>query len=117
MDSIADGWWNEDRRDLFHSVEVLASDARSVERLGTALDTVLNDLELYDDPRQGAGAWLFDTELELADKLGDQLHAAVGDAPPLDAGAIALASGEWPNVRATAGTLIRLMEANGDFSR
>jgi hypothetical protein len=117
MDSIADDWWNEDRRELFRSVEVLASDVPSVERLCTALDTILNDLELYDDPRQGADAWLFDNELQLADKLGDELHTAVGDATPVDAGAIALPSGQWANVRATAGKLISLMVANGDFSR
>ncbi len=32
MDSIADDWWNEDRRDLFRSVEAVASDAPNVER-------------------------------------------------------------------------------------
>lgn len=117
MRSIADSWWNEDRRDLFRSTETLASEGKDADRLGLALDTILNDLELYDDPRQGAGVWLFESELRLADQLGEELHRVVGDAEPVVAGAEALASTDWPNVRATAVGLLRLMEANGDFTR
>jgi hypothetical protein len=117
MDSIADNWWNEDRRDLFRSTEVVASDAQDANRLGASLDTILNDLELYDDPRQGARAWLFENELQLADQLGEELYSIVGDAEPVAAGAKALASSDWPNVRATAVALLSLMAANGDFTR
>jgi hypothetical protein len=117
MNGIADNWWNEDRRDLFRSVEAIVSVAQSVERLGAALDTILNDLELYDDPRQGAGAWLFEDEIQLADKLGEELHYVIGEAIPANAGAMALESNGWTSVRATAGMLLRVMEANGDFTR
>jgi hypothetical protein len=117
MASIADNWWNEDRRDLFRSAERIASDGTSAAQLGMSLDAILNDLELYDDPRQGAGAWLYENELQVADKLGEQLHDVVGDAAPLEVGATALESGDWPNVRATAAVLLRLMKANGDFTR
>lgn len=117
MTSIADNWWNEDRRDLFRSAEIIASDAPNPDRIGLCLDTILNDLELYDDPRQGAGAWLYDDELQLAERLAEQLQIASGDTKVIDAGPIALASGEWPKVRATAAALLGLMEANGDFAR
>jgi hypothetical protein len=109
MSSIADVWWNEDRRELFRSVEALASAASDAARLSSSFDTILNDLELYDDPRQGAGAWLFENEL--------QLHNVVGDEKPVAASAKAVGSSEWPNVQATAAALLKLMEANGDFTR
>lgn len=117
MSSTADNWWNEDRRDLLRSTEVVASSSSDVNRLGLTLDSILNHLELYEDPRQGAGAWLFDNELQLVFQLGEQLHKAAGDEGPLAAGAKALASSDWPRVRATAAALLFLMEANGDFSR
>jgi hypothetical protein len=108
MGSVADDWWNEDRRDLFRSIGAIASGEASPEQLGHSLDTVLNDLELYDDPRQGAGAWLYENELLLADRLGEELHDLVGQAAPQ--------SDEWAKVRATAATLRTLMEKNGDFT-
>src|SRR3954462_2834700 len=111
MSSIADNWWNEDRRDLFRSTEIVASSTSDATRLGSSLDTILNDLELYVDPRQGAGAWLFEDELQLANRLGEELHDVVGDEEPGAAGAKALASSEWPSVRATAAALLSLMEA------
>ena len=117
MSSIADAWWNEDRRDLFRSTEVVASLSPDATRLGSSLDTILNDLELYQDPRQGAGAWLFDNELQLADQLGKYLHNVVGDEEAGAAGAKALASNDWPRVRDTAAALLTVMEANGDFTR
>jgi hypothetical protein len=117
MGTVADNWWNEDRRDLFRSVKVIASDGQMVDRLGAALGTILNDLELYDDPRQGASAWLFENELQPAELLGEELHNVLGNAVPVGAGAIALASSDWPKVRGTAATLLSLMEANGDYTR
>lgn len=117
MASIADDWWTEDRRDLFRSLVAISSEASSPERIGLCLDTILNDLELYDDPRQGAGSWLYESELQLADELGVQLHDAVSSGAIVNAGAEALASRRWTDVRATAARLLRLMEANGDFTR
>lgn len=116
MTSIAANWWNEDRRDLFRSLEVIASDAPDPDRIGLCLDTILNDLELYDDPRQGSGSWLFEDELNLANALGEQLKATCRDRP-IEAGPAALASVSWPKARGTAVALLSLMEANGDFPR
>jgi len=117
MASIADDWWNEDRRDLFRSLMAITSQASSPDRIGLCLDTILNDLELYDDPRQGAGAWLYENELHLAEQFGVQLHDTVSGAPLIDAGAEAIASPRWTDARATANGLLHLMEANGDFVR
>ena len=39
MKSIADDWWNEDRRDLFRSLEVIGMDAPNLDRLGPASDS------------------------------------------------------------------------------
>ena len=116
MSSIADNWWNEERRDLFRSLEVIASDAPNPDRIGLCLDTILNDLGLYEDPRQGSGAWLFDNELRLADELGEQLKAAAKQTRLIEAGPAALASASWPEARGTATALLSLMEANGDFT-
>jgi hypothetical protein len=117
MSSIADKWWNEDRRDLFRSAQAIASSSSDATRLGSSLDTILNDLELYEDPRQGAGAWLFENELQLAEQLGEELHNVVGDEEAVAAGEKAVANGEWPKVQATAEALLSLMEANGDLTR
>lgn len=117
MNSIADNWWNEDRRDLFRSLEVIASEAPNPDRIGLCLDTILNDLELYDDPRQGGGAWIFDNELQLAHALGEHVKAAVNQIRLVEAGPAALTSDSWPEVRATAAALLGLMAANGEFTR
>lgn len=117
MTSIAANWWNEDRRDLFRSLEVIVADAPNSDRIGLCLDTILNDLELYDDPRQGSGAWLFENELQLADALGEQLKAAANQSRLIEAGPAALASDAWPKARNLAAALQSLMAANGDFTR
>jgi hypothetical protein len=116
MASIADGWWNEERRQLVRSLEAIASEAPNPDRIGLCLDTILNDLELYDDPRQGVGAWLYGDELQLAERLGEKLHAAVeGGSRLVEAGATPLASRAWPEARATATHLLQLMDTNGDL--
>lgn len=116
MRSLADTWWNEDRRDLFRSLEVIASDAPNPDRIGLSLDTILNDLELYDDPVQGRGSWLFDNELHLANALGEKLKETVNQSRLVEAGPAALASASWPDARSTAVSLLSLMAANGDFT-
>lgn len=117
MRSIADDWWNEDRRDLFRSLEVIVSASSTPDRIGQCLDTILNDLELYDDPQQGAGAWLYDNELQLAQQLGERLHVAADLTQLVEAGPKAVASGGWPDVQVTAVRLLRAMKRNGDFTR
>tara|TARA_R110001632_G_scaffold169865_1_gene288939 strand:+ start:79 stop:504 length:426 start_codon:yes stop_codon:yes gene_type:complete len=116
MGSLADKWWNEDRRDLFRSLEVITSDAPNPDRIGLSLDTILNDLDLYDDPLQGRGSWLFDNELHLANALGEKLKETVSHTRLVEAGPAALASESWPDARRTAVSLLSLMAANGDFA-
>ncbi|SMQ74773.1 hypothetical protein SAMN06297468_2943 [Altererythrobacter xiamenensis] len=116
MRSLADKWWNEDRRDLFRSLEVIASDTPNPDGIGLSLDTILNDLELYDDPMQGRGSWLFDNELHLARALGEKLKKTVDQARLVEAGPATLASVSWPDARRTAVSLLSLMAVNGDFT-
>ena len=116
MKSLADKWWNEDRQDLFRSLEVIASEAPNPDRIGLSLDTILNDLELYDDPVQGRGSWLFDNELHLANALGEKLKESVDQARLVEAGPAALASESWTDARRAAVSLLSLMAANGDFT-
>jgi hypothetical protein len=61
-----DHWIWPDRRDLYHSCKVFIDPDASAELVGHAVDALLNDLELYDDPRQGLGSWLLSDELPLA---------------------------------------------------
>ena len=116
MNGIADNWWNEDRRDLFRSLEVIASDTPNPDRIGLCFDTILKDLELNDDPQQGSGAWLFYNELQLSDGFGVQLKAAANQVRLVKAGRAAIASASWPEVRGTAAALLRLMAANEDIT-
>ncbi len=81
-----------------------------------SLDTILNDLDLYDDPLQGRGSWLFDNELHLANALGEKLKETVSHTRLVEAGPAALASESWPDARRTAVSLLSLMAANGDFA-
>jgi hypothetical protein len=116
MASIADHWWNEDRRDLFRSVECIASETPDLDRVSLCLDTILNDLELYDDPHQGVGAWLYEDEIQTAERLGEKLSAATDGMDPVDAGPPAVASITWAEARTMASQLLQLMKSNGDFA-
>lgn len=93
------------------------SDAPNPDRIGLSLDTILNDLELYEDPMQGRGSWLFDNELHIAHALGEKLKETVNQARLVEAGPTALASESWRDARHTAVSLLSLMAANGDFIR
>lgn len=74
-------WVWPDRRDLFHACVAFADPEVSADRVGEAADALLNDLELYDDPRQGHGSWLFPDEFTIADDLATKLHTATADEP------------------------------------
>ena len=80
------------------------------------LDTILNDSELYDDPVQGRGSSLFDTELRLAHGLGDKFKKTVKQTGMVEAGPAALASGSWSDARRTAVSFLSLMAANGHLA-
>lgn len=102
------GW--PERHELIRALEAIVTDASSPDRIGLCLDTILHDLELYDDPHQGRGSWLFDDEVPLAEELGERLAGVVGATRPLEAGPEALRSAGWRAARETALALSSLMK-------
>ena len=116
MGNLAESWWHRGQRDRFPSIEVIASDALNPDRIGVALDTILNDSELYDDPVQGRGSSLLDTEPRFAHALGDKLQQTVTQTGLVEAGLAALASGSWSDARRTAVSFLSLMAANGHLA-
>lgn len=75
-----------------------------------ASDTLIHDLEIYDDPRQGVGLWLFDDEVQLVEDLGACLWTSI-QADPFSAAALLTQAD--PSLRALASKLVERMEANG----
>ena len=73
-------------------------------------DTLIQDLELYGDPRQGVGAWLVGDEADVATDLGECLWALVGTDPFSAAEKIALDGGA---LRPIAARLVKMLEVNG----
>ena len=79
-----------------------------------ASDTIIHDLELYSDPRQGVGSWLLGDEAETANELGECLWSVVGADPfsvveKLAANGLAL--------RPIASRLVQQTESNGHEPR
>lgn len=109
-------WIWPDRRDLYHACAVIADPASSDDRVGEAADALLNDLELYDDPRQGHGSWLFPDELTIADDLATKLHLATADEPMKNWGKVLLRHPLWPDIRSDAQELHGLIFRNGQGS-
>lgn len=104
------GW--PDRHQLLRSLEAIVADAPNPDRIGLCLDTILHDLELYNDPHQGRGSWLFDDEVPLAEELGERLGGIVGATCPIEAGPQALQSPAWCAAREAALDLLNLMTRN-----
>lgn len=94
-------WHSQDRRRLYRSLRVLTSNNATPMRMGVARHALLVDLEIYDDPRQGAGWWIFPDEIALLNDLGVALAEDISDAF------------DNRNVREIARALRRLLEANG----
>ena len=109
---MGDYIWNQpERRDLYLASRVLAEGLLDGDWIQWAADVLLEDLELYDDPQQGAGSWLFDDEVNFATELGQRLWSAV-QADPFSAAEI-LANRASQPVREAATKLIARMRANG----
>ena len=106
-------WSPEDRSDLFRSVEYLSTDTRNADRVGLCLDTILNDLEVHDDPEQGLGLWLYSNEAALLKELAELLHEIIGSTRIMEAGERAVTHSKFPAVRKTAARLAALMRSNG----
>ena len=109
-------WIWPDRRDLYHACIALSDPHPKTANVSEAAETVLNDLELFDDPHQGRGAWLFDDELQLAADLATMLHAVAGLETSGDWGEAIMCHELWPAISANAGGLLETIERNGQGS-
>lgn len=94
-------WAHPDRRRLYRALVILAAARLSPARAAVARHALLNDLEIFDDPRQGQGDWLFADEVARVERLGELL-AATDDR-----------GDRGREVQRAAAVLIRLMDTNG----
>ncbi|MBT0666913.1 hypothetical protein HT136_00830 [Novosphingobium profundi] len=106
-------WVWPERRDLYYACLILADPQTSTARASEAAETLLNDIELYDDPHQGKGTWLFPDELPVADDLAFKLHALAGAETSGDWGHAIIGHPSWPKICADAQHLIELIQHNG----
>lgn len=103
-------WKSPERRDLYVTSRILAGEKTDKHWVQWASDTLMQDLELYDDPRPGVEAWLVGGEAALANALGECLWSLVGADPSSAAEKIAA---DCVPLRSVASRLVELMEANG----
>jgi hypothetical protein len=104
-------WKHPERRDLFLACRILAEGVDDGDWLQWASDTLTQDLELYEDPHQGAGFWIVENEVGLANEVGDKLWALVQD-NPFEA-AKRLNGPEARLLKQAAADLVNLMKRNG----
>ena len=104
-------WKHPERRDLFLACRILADGVDDGDWLQWASDTLIQDLELFDDPRQGTGFWIFENEASLANEVGEKLWTLVQD-NPFEA-AKRLTGLNMQPLRQTASDLVMLMRVNG----
>lgn len=97
-------WLEPDRRWLYRGVRALTHRHLTAVRARVVREMLLADLEIYDDPRQGVGSWLFENEEELLASLGEHLQAAEPTA---------LIASEAHPARRTAAVLRDRLEGNG----
>ena len=97
-------WVEPDRRWLYLALLVLTHQRLTEGRFAVARHVLLVDMEIYDDPRQGAGRWLFPQEGPTLDRLGEQLQSI---------GSVALGDDGLSQLVETATTLRAHLEANG----
>ncbi len=97
-------WVEPDRRWLYLALLVLTHQRLTKSRFAVARHVLLDDMEIYDDPRQGVGSWLFPNEVRLLDRLGEQLQST---------DPAALADDGWIQIVETATFLRAQLEANG----
>lgn len=99
-------WSGEDRASLLKAAQDLAAADPDPSKIGLAMDMILQELEAFDDPRQGIGSWLKEEELPDLEELAQRLSQIVGSERPIEAGARAIAHRNWSGVRAVAGRLL-----------
>lgn len=105
-------WVWPERRDLYRACLILADPLATSTRISEAADILLNDLELYDDPRQGNDLWLFPEEGLVAGDLAAKLHALAGAETSGDWGKAIIGSSTWPHIRADAQKLAGMIRHN-----
>lgn len=103
--------WNcAERRDLFLASRILAGENVDGHWVQWASDTLIQDLELHSDPRQGVGSWLVGEEAKTASELGECLWALV-EADPFSAAETIATDGA--GLRPIAARLVQQIKANG----
>lgn len=108
-----DQWVWPERRDLYRATLTLTDPEVTFALVSEAADILLNDIELYDDPRQGKGLWLFPDEAPVADDLGTKLHALAGAEGAGDWGHAIMGHSLWPGICADAQKLLGMIRRNG----
>lgn len=109
-------WVWPERRDLYSACLAFADPLVSAARVREAADTLLNDLELYEDPDQGRGAWLFRDEAPIVDNLATKLHTALHDQSPGHWGHALMRHSLWRGISSDARHLLTLICQNGQGS-
>jgi hypothetical protein len=108
-----DLWIWPDRRDLYRACLILADPEAPSAHVSDAAEILLNDIELYDDPRQGKDIWLFPDEAPVAGDLATKLHAIAGSETSGDSGHSIIAHPLWASICADAQKLLELIRRNG----
>jgi hypothetical protein len=108
-----DQWVWPERRDLYRACLALADPQATSVRISEAADILLNDLELYDDPRQGKDLWLFPDESPVADDLATKLHALAGAETSGDWSDAITGHSAWHGICADAQKLLGMIRHNG----
>lgn len=92
---------SQERSDLYVALDVLQRPGASELAVREASSILLDDLELYDDPQQGQGSWLFANETNAVQAFSDSLEGWTGE------------PGRLPKIRAAAVPLVEIMARNG----
>ena len=108
-----DQWVWPERRDLYRACLTLADPHTTSVLVSEATGILLNDIELYDDPRQGKDLWLFPDESPVADDLATKLHALAGAETSEDWGDAIIGHPTWPGICADAQKLLGMIRRNG----
>ncbi|WP_423141690.1 hypothetical protein ACOYW6_12805 [Parablastomonas sp. CN1-191] len=104
-------WSHPERRDLYLAGRILADSGRyDGDWTQWASDTLIYDLEIYNDPRQGVAFFLREDEVQLVDELGERLWRIVQPDP---FSATALLAEANPSLQPLARKLVERIEANG----
>jgi hypothetical protein len=108
-----DQWVWPERRDLYRACLIFVDPQAKSAHVSEAAEILLNDIELFDDPRQGKDLWLFPDEGPIADDLATKLHALAGAETSGDWGDAIIGHSSWPGICADAQTLLGMILRNG----